>query len=84
MAAFRTWSIRLLILTVLAGIGYGIWWMQSYVSPDAVRTALLSTFSEQFPDAEVHVSSAHIRVFGGISIRDLTLTKRGPQEGHKF
>ena len=80
MAAFRTWSIRLLILTVLAGIGYGIWWMQSYVSPDAVRTALLSTFSEQFPDAEVHVSSAHIRVFGGISIRDLTLTKRGETE----
>ena len=80
MAAFRTWSIRLLILTVLAGIGYGIWWMQSYVSPDAVRTALLSTFSEQFPDAEVHVSSAHIRVFGGISIHDLTLTKRGETE----
>ena len=80
MAAFRTWSIRLLILTVLASIGYGIWWMQSYVSPDAVRTALLSTFSEQFPNAEVHVSSAHIRVFGGISIRDLTLTNRGETE----
>ncbi len=75
--ALRTWIIRGLILAVLAGVGYGLWWAQSYVSPEAIRASLLATLNEQFPEAEVTVGSAHIRVFGGISIRDLTLTRRG-------
>lgn len=75
--ALRTWIIRGLILAVLTGVGYGVWWAQSYVSPEAVRASLLETLHEQFPDAEVAVSNAHIRVFGGISVRNLTLTHRG-------
>jgi AsmA-like C-terminal region len=75
--ALRTWIIRGLILTALSGVGYGLWWAQSYVSPDAVRAALLETLHEQFPDTDIVVGSAHIRVFGGISIRDLTITRRG-------
>lgn len=75
--ALRTWIIRGIVLAALSGVGYGLWWAQSYVSPDAVRAALLETLQEQFPDTDIVVGSAHIRVFGGISIRDLTLTRRG-------
>jgi hypothetical protein len=75
--ALRTWIVRGVILAVLAAVGYGLWWAQSYVSPEAVRTALLSTLGEQFPDTDITVGSAHIRVFGGISVRDLTITRRG-------
>lgn len=78
--ALRTWIIRGLILAVLAGVGYGIWWAQSYVSPEAIRASLLATLNEQFPDTEVTVGSAYIRVFGGISVRDLTLTRRGEDQ----
>jgi AsmA-like C-terminal region len=78
--ALRTWIIRGIILAALSGVGYGLWWAQSYVSPDAVRAALLETLHEQFPDTDIVVGSAHIRVFGGISIRDLTLTRRGEDQ----
>ncbi len=80
--ALRIWIIRGVILTVLSGVGYGLWWAQSYVSPEAVRASLLSTLAEQFPDTEITVGSAHIRVFGGISIRNLSLTRTG--EDHPF
>jgi hypothetical protein len=78
--ALRTWIIRSLILAMLALIGVGIWWAQSYVSPEAVRSSLLSTLAEQFPDTDVQVGSAQIRVFGGISVRNLTITQRGSNE----
>lgn len=75
--ALRTWIIRGLILAALLAVGYGVWWAQSYVSPEAVRASLLSTLGEQFPDADVTVGSAQIRVFGGITVRDLSITRRG-------
>jgi hypothetical protein len=78
--AFRTWMIRGSILAVLTCIGYGLWWAQSYVSPGAVRASLLETLQEQFPDADVMVGSAQIRVFGGISVRNLTITRKGADQ----
>ncbi|QEL15359.1 AsmA family protein [Limnoglobus roseus] len=78
--ALRTWIIRGVILAVLTAVGYGVWWAQSYVSPEAVRASLLSTLGEQFPDTTVTVGSAQIRVFGGISVRDLTITQKGATE----
>ena len=44
--------------------------------PEAVRASVQSTFEEQLPEAKVSVSEAHMRVFGGISIRDLSLTRK--------
>lgn len=78
--AFRTWVIRGLILAVLGGIAAGLWQAQAYVSPESVRAALAATLADQFPGADVHVGSARMRVFGGISVRDLTLTRRGDAE----
>jgi hypothetical protein len=78
--AFRTWTIRGLLLALLGGLGYGVWRVQSYVSPDAVRAAVAASFGDQFPRTEVRVGSARMRVFGGISVRDLALARAGDGE----
>jgi hypothetical protein len=78
--ACRSWLIRGLILAALSGIVAGIWYAHSYVSPESVRAALIATLGEQLAGAEVHVGSARMRVFGGISVRDLRLTRRGDTE----
>jgi hypothetical protein len=72
----RTTLIRLAILAVIAAIGGLAWWAQSYVRPEAVRAAVLVTFEEQLPEAKVSLGEAHMRVFGGISVRDLSFRKR--------
>lgn len=77
MGLVRSWLIRGLILAILAGIISSVWVMHDWVSPDRVREALIAALREQFPEADVQVGSAHLRIFGGISVRDLKLTRPG-------
>ena len=72
--------IRGLILAALAGVAGGLWYAHSWVSPESVRAALIATLGDQFADVDVHVGSARMRLFGGISVRDLRLTRRGDAE----
>jgi hypothetical protein len=77
MGLLRCWVIRGLILAVLAAGVAGAWVAHEWVSPERVRAALVAALSEQFPNADVQVESAHLRLFGGISVRDLRLTRKG-------
>jgi hypothetical protein len=82
MASFvKSWSLRTLIVAVLAAAGYGAWFAYSWVSPEKVRAAVEAQLRERIADSvEVRVGSAHLRLFGGISISELTLTQRGEPE----
>jgi hypothetical protein len=82
MGRLRCWVIRGLILTALAGVAAGGYVAHDWVSPDRVRSALIAALQDQFPDADVHVESARLRLFGGISVTDLRLTRRG--DPHPF
>ncbi|MFO0848028.1 MAG: hypothetical protein U0871_05660 [Gemmataceae bacterium] len=77
MGLVRSWLIRGLILAVLAGLAVAGRVMHDWVSPETVRAALVAALREQFPDAEVQVGSAHLRLFGGLCVSDLTLTRPG-------
>lgn len=77
MGRLRCWLIRGLILAALAGLALGGWVAHGWVSPDAVRDALVAALREQFPEAEVEVGTARLRLFGGITVTDLKLTRRG-------
>ena len=77
MGRLRCWVIRGLILATLAGIAAGGWVAHDWVSPEKVRAALVAALRAQFPDAEVHVGSAGLRLFGGIRATDLKLTRHG-------
>ena len=80
MGRLRCWVIRGLILAALAGVAAGGWIAHDWVSPEQVRAALVAALRDQFPDADVHVGSARLRLFGGISVTDLRLTRRGDDE----
>lgn len=77
MGRLRCWVIRGLILAALAGVAAGGWIAHDWVSPEKVRAALVAALHDQFPDADVHVGSARLRLFGGIRATDLKLTRRG-------
>ncbi len=79
MASFvRCWLIRGLIVAVLAAGGFGAWVVANWVSPEKVRAAVEQHVRELVGEAvEVKVESAAVRIFGGIRVTNLTLTRVG-------
>jgi hypothetical protein len=73
------WLVRGLILAVLATFGGGVWYAQRWVSPEQVHAAVVASLGEQFPGSNVRVGSAHLSVFGGITVADLSVTMPGEQ-----
>lgn len=81
MSSVRSWIIRVAVLAVLAGGGYGAYLAATWVSPEQVRAAVLSHLQDKFgDDVEIHLGSAQMRLFGGLSVTDLTLTRKGESE----
>lgn len=80
MGFLRSWLIRGLILAALAGVVAAGWVAHDWVSPEKVREAVVAALREKFPDADVHVGTAQLRIFGGICVTDLRLTRKGESE----
>lgn len=80
MGLLRSWLIRGLILAALAAVVAAGWVAHDWVSPEKVREAVVVALAEKFPDADVHVGSAQLRIFGGICVTDLRLTRKGESE----
>jgi hypothetical protein len=77
MALVRSWLIRAVLLAGLAGLGGVGWVFHHRVSPEQVRAAVLAHLRGRFPDAEVHVGAAGYRLFGGITVHDLRVSRPG-------
>ncbi|MCZ2340770.1 MAG: hypothetical protein LC104_03115 [Bacteroidales bacterium] len=73
----RSWLIRCMILTVLAAVGFVAISIHHRIRPEQVRASLISVLETEFTQVDVHVQSARLRLFGGISVTDLRLTRRG-------
>jgi hypothetical protein len=80
MGRLRSLVIRLSILILFAGILGGAWVAHDYVRPERVREALINTLQTRMPDVDVQVESASLRLFGGISVQGLKLTRKGEPE----
>ena len=81
MSWFRPWFIRGGILTALAALIWAGLWAYNWVSPETVRASVIENLQQQFDDSvEVEVGSAHVRLFGGLSVGELKLTRRGETE----
>ena len=76
------WLVRGLILAVLSAFAGGVWYAQSWVDPEHVHAAVSRSLEEQFPSATVHVGSARLSVFGGITVNDISMTR--PDESTPF
>ncbi len=77
--SLRSWVIRGLILTGVASLAAIGWVAQSWVSPERVRAQVIAGLSEEFEGVHVEVGGARLRLFGGISVTDIKLTREGEQ-----
>lgn len=75
--SLRSWAIRGLILGAVAGVAAVAWVARSWVSPEHVRQQVVTHLGEQFEGVDVHVGCAHLRLFGGIAVSDIRLTRHG-------
>jgi hypothetical protein len=74
------WLVRGVLLTLFAGLGGAVWYAQTWVSPENVRAALVSSLQDHFPGANVTVGGARLSVFGGITVSDLAVSWPGDSE----
>jgi hypothetical protein len=61
----------------VAAVAVLVWIANSWVSPERVQAQVVANLAEQFEGADVHVGSAHMRIFGGIAVTDIRLTRPG-------
>ncbi|MGL6095696.1 MAG: hypothetical protein ACRC7O_07870, partial [Fimbriiglobus sp.] len=77
MAFLRGGLIRGFILLVLGGAAAAGWVVTHRASPEQVRAALITTLETQLVDVKAEVGSARLRLFGGVTVTDLKLTRTG-------
>ena len=80
MGTLRCWLFRGGVLALLAALALGVVVVSDYVSPERVRGLLEAHLREKVPGAEVKVESARLRLFGGITATNVTLTRPGEAE----
>lgn len=74
------WFVRAAILAVLVACAAGIWYAQTWVSAEQVQAAVEQALREQFPDSQIHIQSARLSVFGGVTVTDVRMTRPGDEE----
>ena len=82
MASFwRATLIRTTIVLIVAAVCCAGWLALNWIHPDQVRAAVIAHFEKQFGGrVAVEVESAQLRLFGGLTIRNLRLTQHGEAE----
>ena len=80
----RNWLIRGFILAGVASLVALGWLANSWVSPERIREQVIASLSDQFEGVDVYVGSAHMRILGGIAVRDLKLVRRGTPADQPF
>lgn len=73
----RSWLIRGVILAILAAAGFVAMSVHNRIRPEQVRASLISVLETEFAQVDVQVESARLRLFGGISVQNLRLTRQG-------
>ncbi len=76
----RAWMIRTGVVSLLAAAGFGAYLAATWVSPEQVRAAVVAHLESQFDDVDIQLGTAEMRLFGGLTVTDLTLTRRGESE----
>jgi hypothetical protein len=72
----RKWVVRGLVIVVVSGcIGAGVLYQQ-WTNPTAVREQVVEMLVQQFPGATVTLDGARLRLFGGVVLTELRLTRR--------
>jgi hypothetical protein len=74
--ASRKWLVRCLVFTISSGLGSAALLYQQWTNPAAVRQQVVEHLGVYFVGANVTLDSAHMKLLGGISLRELRLSRR--------
>ncbi len=74
--SFRKWLARLLVAMLLAALAGGYYLYQRWTDPEAVRATVLRELAARFPNADVELDSARLRLLGGIQLEGLKVRRR--------
>lgn len=78
--ALRSWLIRGTIIAVLAALAVGAWIASDWISPEAIRTKVIAHLMDRFQGVDIQVESARLRIFGGIAVSQLRITRHGDSQ----
>src|SRR5262249_42607869 len=73
---WRKWLVRCLVFTITSGLGAAGLLYQQWTNPASVRQQVIDHLGLYFSGAHVSLDSAHLRLLGGISLRELRLSRR--------
>ena len=80
----RKWIVRGLVFLCLGGMALAGVLYQFWTNPAAVRTKVIATLESTFLDVQASVESAHLRIFGGIEVKELRLCRKGALDREDF
>jgi hypothetical protein len=72
---WRKWLVRSLVFSLLGAMLAGAYIYQRWTNPEAVRLQVLAKLHDLFPGAEITLDAAHLRLFGGIALSELRMTR---------
>jgi hypothetical protein len=81
---WRKWIVRSLVLIIASAIAAGVILYLSWTNPTAVREQVLGRLHTYLPGAAVSLESARLKLFGGISVNELHLARRGGRGDSEF
>jgi hypothetical protein len=80
----RKWLVRGLVFSLLGCLAAAGLLYLRYTDPAVVRRQVIRQLEARFPGAKVSVASAHLRLLGGIAVRDLRLARRDGTDPDDF
>lgn len=82
--AWRKWVVRGLVFSVAGGMAAAAFTYQHWTNPAVVRRLVIANLEAQLPGARVSLESAQLRLLGGITFRELRLSRRDDPERTDF
>jgi hypothetical protein len=82
--AWRKWFVRSLVFSVLGLAILAALLYEAWTNPAAVRRQVHDKLQKLFIGAVIHSESARLRLFGGIGVRDLRMSRRDELDRRDF
>jgi hypothetical protein len=68
------------VFTIATGLAVAVFFYQRWTDPEKVRAQVLAELGKHFVGARVSAESARFHLFGGITVAEARLTRRGDQD----
>jgi hypothetical protein len=81
---WRKWVVRSLVSMVACALVAAGFAYQHWTNPVIVRMQVIANLEKHFPGVRVSLESAHLRLLGGISFRELRLSRRDDSDRTVF